>query len=467
MSVKEFLEESKKGNINFLDFASALLEEVERINKRFQLLREICDIRDRLYLRPPLNGLPISVKDCICVKGVQSCAGSKILEGYIPPFDATCVHRVKDQGATILGKTNQDEFGFGTFSTNSGYGIPKNPLDPLRSAGGSSGGAAGLVAALDFPHVALGESTGGSISAPAAFCGVVGITPTYGLVSRYGQIDYANSLDKIGVIGKTVNDCALILSIIAGKDEKDQTSIGEKKDYNKSIVTGSRSDQARATDLKGVKIAIPKEYFQNLDKEIEKEVWNAIKKMECNGATYEKISLKNTKYGVAAYYIIATAEASTNLAKYCGMRYGLHGKLEGNFNEYFSSVRTIGLTEEAKRRIILGTFTRMAGYRDAYYLKEMKVRTLIIQEHKKVFKNFDIIASPSMPIQPPKFKDIEKLKPVEHYQMDFLTIPPNLAGLPHLSIPVANKTPIGLHLTADHLEEDKLFKIGSVFEKIR
>ncbi|MBI4895319.1 MAG: Asp-tRNA(Asn)/Glu-tRNA(Gln) amidotransferase subunit GatA [Candidatus Aenigmarchaeota archaeon] len=459
MSVKEFLEESRKGNINFLDFAAALLEETQKLNKKFQLLREICDIRDRLYLNPPLNGLPISVKDCICVKGVQSYAGSKILEGYIPTFDATCVDRLKDNGVTILGKTNQDEFGFGTFSTNSGFEVPKNPLDPLRSCGGSSGGAAGLVAALDYPHVALAQSTGGSISAPAAFCGVVGITPTYGLVSRYGLIDYANSLDKIGVIGKSVHDVALILSIISGKDEKDQTSIGEKKDYSK--------DLSSTKDLKGVKIAVPKEYFQNLEEEVEKEVWNAIKKMESNGATYEKVSLKNTKYGVAAYYIIATAEASTNLAKYCGMRYGMHGKLEGNFNEYFSTVRTSGLTEEAKRRIILGTFTRMAGYRDAYYLKAMKIRTLIIEEHKNIFKKFDVIASPSMPIQPPKFKEIKKLTPVENYQMDFLTIPANLAGMPHLSVPVAKKTPIGLHLTADHLSEDKLFKIGSVFEKVR
>lgn len=459
MSVKEFLEESKKGNINFLDFASSLLEEVEEINKKFNLLREVCDIKDKLYLRPPLNGLPISVKDCICVKGVQSCAGSRILEGYIPPFDATCVSRVKDQGATILGKTNQDEFGFGTFSTNSGFEVPKNPLDPLRSAGGSSGGAGGLVAALDFPHIALAESTGGSIEAPSAFCGVVGITPTYGLVSRYGQIDYANSLDKIGVIGKTIQDCALILSIIAGKDEKDQTSIGDKKDYLKDISTKA--------DLKGVKIAVPKEYFQNLNEEVEKEVWDAIKKMESNGAIYEKVSLKLTKAALVSYYIIATAEASTNLAKYCGMRYGLHGKLEGNFNEYFSTVRTKGLTEEAKRRVILGTFTRMAGYRDAYYLKAMKIRTLVINEFKHILSKYDVIASPTMPILPPKFTEIEKLSPLENYQMDSLTAPCNLAGLPHISIPIANKTPIGLQLIGDHLSEDKLLKIGSMFEKVR
>jgi len=457
LSVKEFLEESAKGNINFLDFADCMQKEVEQINKKFHFLREICNIKDRLYLKPPLNGLPVSVKDCICVKGVESCAGSKILKDYVPTFDATAVHRIKHQGATILGKTNQDEFGFGTFCTNSGYDVPKNPLDPLRSCGGSSGGAAGLVAALDYPHIALAESTGGSITAPAAFCSVVGLTPTYGIVSRYGLIDYANSLDKIGTIGKTVHDCALMLSIIAGKDDRDQTSLGERKSYSIE----------KSTDLKGIRIAVPKEYFQNLDKEVEKHIWDAIKKMESNGAIYEKVSLKNTNIALIAYYIIATAEASTNLAKYCGMRYGVHKKLEGNFNEYFSAVRTDGFTEEAKRRIMLGTFTRMAGYRNAYYLKAMKVRTLVIDEFKQLFNKFDVIASPSMPVLPPKFSEIKKLKPVEHYQMDSLTAPCNLAGLPHLSIPVKNRTPIGLQLIADHLHEEKLMQIGSVFEKIR
>src|SRR3989338_7061596 len=255
ISVREFIEESSKGNINFLEFANCVKQEAERLNKKFRFLRETCDIKDRLYLRPPLNGLPISVKDCICVKDVQSCAGSKILEGYMPTFDATAVHRLKDQGTTILGKTNQDEFGFGTFSTNSGFQVQKNPLDPKRSCGGSSGGAAGLVAALEYPHVALGQSTGGSISAPAAFCGVIGITPTYGLVSRYGLIDYANSLDKIGVMAKTLNETARFLTVIAGHDIKDTTSAEvEIPDYEKSI----------GKEIKGKKIAVPKEYLKNL-----------------------------------------------------------------------------------------------------------------------------------------------------------------------------------------------------------
>ncbi|MFH0836599.1 MAG: amidase family protein [Candidatus Aenigmatarchaeota archaeon] len=456
ISVREFLNESNKGNINFIEFADCVLKETEQLNERFGFMRNLCNIKDRLYLKPPLHGLPMSVKDSICVRGLESCAGSRILQGYVPTFDATVVERIKENGAIVLGKTNQDEFGFGTFSTNSGYDIPKNPLDPSCSCGGSSGGAAGLTAALDYPHVALAQSTGGSITCPSAFCAVVGMTPTYGLVSRYGLIDYANSLDKIGVISKCVDDAALILSIIAGKDDKDQTTIGEKTDYTKVNY-----------DLKGVKIAVPKEYFQNLDKKVEKEVWTSIHKMESQGAEYKKVSLKHTKHAIAAYYIIATAEASTNLAKYCGMRYGAHEKLSGNFNEYFSIVRAKYLGEEAKRRIMLGTFTRMAGYRDAYYLKAMKVRTLLINEFKQLFSKFDAIAAPSMPILPPKFSEIKKLKPVEHYQMDFLTVPANLAGLPHLSIPVKEKTPIGLHLIADHLNESKIFQLGGAFEKIR
>lgn len=459
ISVKEFLEQSRSGAIDHADFAVALEAEAERLNKKYSLFQCVADMRKKPQPRPRLFGLPVSVKDNICVAGLQSSAGSKILEGYIPPFDATCVLRAKENGAAILGKTNQDEFGFGTFSTNSKYGIPKNPLDPERSCGGSSGGAAGLTQALDFPHIALAESTGGSISCPAAFCSVVGLTPTYGLVSRYGLIDYANSLDKIGPIGKTVYEVALMLSIIAGHDPRDSTSVQQKsQDYTRF---------SERSDLKGMKIGVPKEYFVNIDKQIEKSVWDAIKKLENLGATIEKISLPNTRFALSSYYIIATAEASTNLAKYCGMRYGLHLEMEGNFNEYFSKVRSKGFGEEAKRRIILGTFARMSGYRDAYYLKAMRVRTMIIQDFKKAFNKVDVLAAPTMPILPPKFSEISKLTPVENYQMDVLTVPPNLAGVPMISIPAEKDKPIGLHLMADHLQEGKMIEVASAFEKNR
>src|SRR3989338_1633869 len=324
MSVWQYLHDVQGGSIDYSEFMLDAIDKCKRLNSHYNFFQDISQTF-ATHHEEPLFGLPVSVKDNICVRGMHSSAGSKMLEGYIPPFDATAVSRILHAGGEVLGKTNQDEFGFGTFSTNSGYGVPKNPHDPERSCGGSSGGAAGLTAAADFPHVALGESTGGSISCPASFCGVVGITPTYGLVSRYGLIDYANSLDKIGTIGKTVWDAAFLLSRIAGHDHRDSTSLqAERKDYT----------QALGKDIKGVTIGGPKENFDNINKEGEKAVWNSIHKLESLGASWKKISLPNTKYALSAYYIIATAEASTNLSKLCGMRYGLHMDLKGGFNEY-------------------------------------------------------------------------------------------------------------------------------------
>ena len=458
LSVKQFLEESAAGNINYEDFLAQLKAELQKLQKKYSFFQCIADMKG--MPKPSLFGLPISVKDNICTKGMQSSAGSRILQGYIPPYDATCVDRIKKESGLVIGKTNQDEFGFGTFSVNSGYGIPKNPLDMTRTCGGSSGGAAGLTAALEMPHIALAESTGGSISCPAAFCSVVGLTPTYGLVSRYGLIDYANSLDKIGPIGKSVYDVALALSKIACHDANDSTSIKkENYDYTKHI--------SRRKDLKGIKIGVPKEYFRNTDKKVEKSVWAAIRKLEGLGARIKEISMPKTKFSLSAYYIIATAEASTNLARYCGLRYGLHQELEGSFNEYFSRVRSAGFGDEAKRRIILGTFARMSGYRDAYYLKAMKVRTLVINEFKKAFKSFDVLAAPTMPMQPPKFSEIKKLTPSQVYQMDILTVPPNLAGIPMISVPAEKNRLVGLHLLANHLEEPKLIEVADIFERNR
>ena len=453
ISVKEFIKKSEEGNIDYTDFSEKFMNELKNLEK-LNFLNTKIDIKNPV-IKKSLFGLPISVKDNICTKNVQTTAGSKILEGYIPPFDATCVSRIKENGGIIIGKTNQDEFGFGTFSTNSGYGIPKNPIDEQRSCGGSSGGAAGLAAALKMPHIALGQSTGGSISCPASFCGVVGLTPTYGIVSRYGLIDYANSMDKIGPIGKSVYDVSLLFSILSGYDKNDSTSLKtEKKDYTKIT-----------KDIKGTKIGVPKEYFENIDKKVEKNVWDSIKKLESLGASYEEITLKTTKYALASYYVIATSEASTNLSRYCGIRYGLHKELKGNFNEYFSDVRSSGFGQEAKQRIILGTFTRMSGYRDAYYLKAMKVRTLIINEFKSFFKKFDVLAAPTMPITAPKFSEIEKMSTIENYQMDVLTVPSNIAGIPTISVPCGKeKLPTGLHIMGDHLKEENIIKVASAFE---
>jgi aspartyl-tRNA(Asn)/glutamyl-tRNA(Gln) amidotransferase subunit A len=456
-SVRQYLHDIQGGGIDYSEFALEAIEKSKKLNARYNFFQEISQSFATQH-EEPLFGLPVSVKDNICVRGMQSSAGSRILSGYIPPFDATSVARILRSGGEILGKTNQDEFGFGTFSVNSGYGIPKNPHDPERTCGGSSGGAAGLTAAADFAHIALAESTGGSISCPAAFCGVVGMTPTYGLVSRYGLIDYANSLDKIGPIAKNVWDIAFLLSVIAGHDPRDSTSLQQdQRDYTRNL----------GDDVKGMTIGVPKEYFMNIHKDIEKSVWNAIHRLESLGMQYKKISLPNTQFALPAYYIIATAEASTNLAKFCGMRYGLHLDLKGGFNEYFSRVRSEGFGEEAKRRIMLGTFARMSGYRDKYYMKAMKARTLVIRDFGSAFKKCDILAAPTMPILPPKFSEVAELGPAQQYQMDVLTVPPNLAGVPMISLPCgfSGRLPIGLHLMADHLQEEKLLKAAYAFER--
>jgi len=405
-----------------------------------------------------LAGIAVSVKDNICTKGMRSTAGSKILDSYVPPFDATVVEKCRKEGAFIIGKTAQDEFGFGTFSTNCSYTIPKNPFDLERSCGGSSGGAACLASVADFPHIAIAESTGGSISCPAAFTGTVGLTPTYGRVSRWGLIDYSNSLDKIGCIGKNVKDVALLLSVISGHDEYDSTVLKlAKEDFTKYLIN----------NVKGMKIGVPKEYFEGIDEKIEKIVWEGIKKLEGLGAKYQEISLPHTKYALPSYYIIAMAESSTNLAKFCGMRYGLHKELKGNYEKYFSSVRSDGFGEEAKRRIILGTYARMAGFRDAYYLKALKVRTKVIEDFKIAFKKFDTLIAPTMPIVAPRFDDIGKMEPIEIYMMDILTVAPNLAGIPMISLPCGSISglPVGMHIMTDHLQEKNVLKIAYVFEQ--
>ncbi len=449
MNVQDFVNKVKKKEIDVVEHTENILKEAKKINKDYGYFTVISDKlaleqAKKIKKEPKgkLAGLPVSIKDCICVKGVESAAGSEILKGYKPTFNATAVQRLIDEGAIIIGKTSQDEFGFGGFSVNTKT-IPKNPHDKTRSCGGSSGGAAGFTATTNFTHVALAESTGGSIANPASFCGVFGLTPTYGLVSRYGLIDYANSLDKIGVMSKNAEDSKVILDVISGHDKRDSTSL------SKDLVK----------DSKIKKIAIIKESL-NVNKEIKDLILSKVK-------DYDLISLPITeKYAIPAYYIIATAEASTNLAKYSGFKYGQEEELTGYYNEYFSKVRSKYFSKEAKRRIILGTFARMAGFRNAYYLKAMKVRTLIINEYKKAFSKYDVILSPSMPILAPRFSEIEKLTPLENYNMDKLTVGPNLAGLPHASINIGsmNNLPVGLMAIADYLNENKLFELNKIIK---
>lgn len=436
------------------------IEDVKKINKEYHYLNVISeDLAKSKQNKGKLSGVTISVKDCIVVKGVESRAGSRILEGYKPLFDATVIEKVKAEGGIIIGKTAQDAFGFGSFAKNVGLemDIPLNPFDKERCCGGSSGGCAGITQKMEGKHISIAESTGGSIVTPASFCGVFGLCPTYGRVSRYGLMDYANSLDKIGPMAKDIESIALALEIISGYDKRDSTSLNVPVDKYSSYIN---------KPIKGMKVGLIKESLgKGVSEDIKKVILSYKESLEKEGAIVEEISLPLTsKYGIPAYYLIAVSEASTNLARYCGMRYGKSEKLEGSFNEYFSDVRSKNFNEESKRRIILGTFARMAGYRNAYYIKAMKVRTKIIEEYKKAFKKHDVLLSPTMPVLPPKFEDIEKLTPLETYMMDIMTVGPNIAGLPHMNVPVGftSGLPVGALLISDHLNEGKLIQFGSI-----
>jgi len=473
--MQEFIKKIRNNEIDIVEHTHKIINECKKINKEYNYFNVISEDlaleqakelhkkiknNDKEIKNKKLLGVAVSVKDAICVKDVESTAGSKILKGYKPLFDATVIRKVKDAGGIIIGKTAQDEFGFGSFSVNVGldFKIPKNPFDKQRSCGGSSGGAAGLSQIAKFPHVALGESTGGSIVNPASFCGVFGLCPTYGRVSRYGLMDYANSLDKIGPMGKSVYDVSLLLETISGFDENESTTINKPTDNYTNYIN---------KNTKNMKIGVIKESFKDINKNVERNVRSGIDKLKEHGVGVEEVSLKlPIEHGLSTYYLIATSEASTNLAKYCGMRYGVSDKLEGNFNEYFTKVRSNNFGDEAKRRIILGTFARMSGYRDAYYIKATKVRAKIVNEYKKMFKKFDALVTPTAPILPPKFSEIEKLSPLQNYMMDIMTVSPNLAGLPHLNVPVGfvDKLSVGMLLTADHLQESKLIQLGSVFD---
>ncbi|MEM2131093.1 MAG: amidase family protein [Candidatus Woesearchaeota archaeon] len=464
MNAIEFIKKSQNQEINIIENIKNTLKVCKEINAEYNYfinLNEEYTVKEAEKLNKldkneiknkKLYGLPVSVKDCICVKDLESRAGSKILKNYKPFFDATVVEKIKQEGGIILGKTNQDAFGFGSFNVNVGLDekIPLNPFDKERVTGGSSGGAAGITRKLNekrINHIAIAESTGGSIACPAAYSGVYGLTPTYGLVSRYGLMDYGNSLDKIGIMANDIEEIALMLEVIAGYDEKDSTS--------KKIEIPKYSEKK---DLKKLnfKVAVLKEFIENIDENIKKNLFETLKKAKLK---YDLVSLPLTfKYGIQTYYLIAISEASTNLAKFSGIRYGYEKELKGNFNEYFSDIRTNGFSKEEKRRIILGTFARMSGFRDAFYLKALKVRTKMIQEYKKLFENYDLLISPTMPNIAPKFSEIKTLTPLENYMMDIMTVGPNLAGLPHLSMPngFSKNMPTSLMIIANHFDEKKI-----------
>jgi aspartyl-tRNA(Asn)/glutamyl-tRNA(Gln) amidotransferase subunit A len=404
-----------------------------------------------------LAGIPIAMKDNMCTIGKKTTCGSKMLENFIPPYNATVIDKLEEEGAIIVGKTNMDEFAMGSSTENSAFKVSKNPWDLERVPGGSSGGSAAAVTAGEA-FIALGSDTGGSIRQPASLCGIVGLKPTYGLVSRYGLIAYASSLDQIGPLSKDVEDTAIMLNVIAGHDRRDSTSANrEKIDYKKSLIN----------DIKGMKIGVPKEYFsEGINDGVKKIIYNALEKLVELGAEYEEISLPYTKYALPTYYIIAPAECSSNLARFDGIRYGYRTEKFDGIDDLYTKTRSEGFGEEVKRRIMIGTHSLASGYYDAYYNKAMKVRTLIKNDFDKAFKKYDCIITPTVPDK--AFKIGEKIDdPLSMYMSDVCTVPINIAGLPAISIPAGfiDSMPIGMQIVGKHFDEETILKVAYTFEK--
>ncbi len=452
LTAHELIDKLKKDEVSPLEIASSLKKRINEV-----------DSKVKAYVRadrsaPQACGVPVTIKDNICTEGYNTECCSKILEGFNPPYDATVIKKIKEAGYSYLGqKANMDEFAFGSSTENSFFGPTHNPWNLDCVPGGSSGGCAAAVAS-DEAIWALGSDTGGSIRQPASFCGVVGLKPTYGRVSRYGLIAFASSLDQIGPLTKDVRDSALLMNIISGYDPDDSTSVNTSvPDYSKALVS----------DVKGFKVGIPKEYFvEGLDPEVKAAIEEATNKLKKLGVSFKEVSLAHTEYAVPVYYIIATAEASSNLARFDGVQYGFRAKAE-NLMEMYKKTRGQGFGQEAKRRIILGTFVLSHGYYDAYYLRALKVRTLIKQDFDNVFKDFDCIITPTSPT--PAFEIGEKMDdPLKMYLSDIYTISANLAGIPGISLPCGftkKGLPIGLQILGKHFDEEKLFRLAYSYEQ--
>lgn len=460
----------KQKEISCLDLTMAVLDRIEAVEKKVsayitvagEMALDQAKLADRGISKGaflPLTGIPIAVKDLICTKGLRTTCASKILENFIPPYDATVIKKLKQAGAVIIGKLNMDEFAMGSSTENSGIKLTRNPWDLSRIPGGSSGGSAAAVSA-DMCLGALGSDTGGSIRQPASHCSVVGMKPTYGRVSRFGLVAFASSLDQIGPIGKNVTDSALLMNVIAGHDTCDSTSLPLKvPDYTPFLNDG----------LKGFTIGIPREYntSKGLHPEVLAAIQNAVTTMENLGAKCIEVSLPHTEYAVAAYYVIAPAEAGSNLARYDGVKYGLRDKKKTSLMEMYKSTRSKGFGQEVQRRIIIGTYSLSAGYYDAYYGKASQVRTLIMEDFKKAFEICDVILSPVAPT--PAFKIGEKIDdPLTMYLSDIFTLSANLAGVPGISVPCGFSSeglPIGLQIMGSHFDEKTIFSVAYNFEQ--
>ncbi|MEA3416702.1 MAG: Asp-tRNA(Asn)/Glu-tRNA(Gln) amidotransferase subunit GatA [Thermodesulfobacteriota bacterium] len=460
----------RKKEISSQELIRAVLERIESVEEKVGAYITIAaetaitqaELADKEISRGnilPLAGIPLSVKDIICTKGLRTTCASRILDNFMPQYDAFVIKKLKEAGAVIVGKTNMDEFAMGSSTENSGMKTARNPWDLTCVPGGSSGGSAAAVAA-DMCLGSLGSDTGGSIRQPASHCGVVGMKPTYGRISRFGLVAFASSLDQIGPLAKDVLDCALLMNAIAGYDPADSTSVPEDvPDYTSFSNKG----------LSGMTIGIPKEYNETkgLDLEVSSAIKNAVKVIEGLGAKCIEVTLPHTKYAVAAYYIIAPSEASSNLARYDGVKYGFRDKEKKSLIDMYRSTRTKGFGAEVQRRIILGTYSLSSGYYDAYYKKASQVRTLIMEDFKNAFKSCDLILSPVAPT--PAFKIGEKIDdPLTMYLSDIFTLSANLAGIPGISVPCGFSStglPIGLQVMSRHFEEKKLFTAACNFEQ--
>ena len=439
-------------------FYRRINEVEEQVKAYITLTEEQARVRASEPLSGPLAGVPLAIKDNISTAGIKTTCSSRLLANYVPPYNATVVNRLNQAGAIILGKTNLDEFAMGSSTENSGLYPTRNPWNLACVPGGSSGGSAAAVAA-GAAAGALGSDTGGSIRQPAAFCGVVGLKPTYGNVSRYGLVAFASSLDQIGPITKDVEDAALLLNVICGHDPLDSTSVDRpQSDYTQFIKEG----------VQGMRIGLPREYFSmDFDQEVKTSVLAAVQRLEQAGARVEEVSLPSADFALAAYYIIAPAEASSNLARYDGVRYGYRSKQNAKLSEMFTSTRSHGFGDEVKRRIMLGTYALSSGYYDAYYLKAQQARTLIKEDFDQLFKEYDLLISPTTPTTAFKFGEMSD--PIDMYQADIFTVPVNIAGIPAISLPCgldSKGLPIGLQIMGGHFAEGKILQAAYTLEQL-
>jgi len=462
----------KAGELRAVEYISAIFSRIEEVDGKVhafvttlegRALNRAHEIDSKVRQKKPLGrlaGVAVALKDNLCVDGVHTTCSSRILKDFVPPYDATVVDRLRREDAIFVGKTNMDEFAMGTSTENSCFGPTRNPFNTEYVPGGSSGGSAAAVASKEVP-LALGSDTGGSVRCPASFCGVVGLKPTYGLVSRYGLVAYANSLEQIGPIARGAYDCALILSTIAGHDPRDSTSApSPPRDYTQGL----------ERPVKGLRVGVPKEFFgDGIDERVRGRIMDELSLLEENGVESLEISLPSLKYALAAYYVIAMSEASSNLARYDGIRYGyISPEEDDSWVKFFSRNRGEGFGPEVKRRIILGTYALSAGYYDRYYLKALQVRTIIRRDFERAFGLCDVIVGPTMPILP--FKLGERINdPMELYMCDILTVPANLVGCPSISLPCGQVEglPVGLQAMAPFFQEDVLLRLGRALESIR